>query len=59
MLIALLKKLAVPVPIIAVIGAKLIHFKRQRQEKRTAEAGHQPHDGPAPGPTKEPVEPAA
>jgi hypothetical protein len=59
MLIALLKKLAVPVPIIAIIGAKLIHFKRQRQEKRTAKTGHEAHDGPAPEPTKEPAEPAA
>jgi hypothetical protein len=33
MLIALLKKLAVPVPIIGVIGAWLIRFKRQRQGK--------------------------
>ena len=33
MLIALLKKLAVPVPIIGVIGAWLIRFKRQRQHK--------------------------
>jgi hypothetical protein len=31
MLIALLKKLVVPVPIIAVIGAWLIRFERQRQ----------------------------
>lgn len=36
MLIALLKKLAVPAPIIAVIGAALIRFKRQRQQKRPA-----------------------
>lgn len=36
MLIALLKRLAVPVPIIGLIGAKLIRFKRQRQQKRTA-----------------------
>lgn len=33
MLIALLKKLAVPVPIIGVIGAWLIRFKRQHQHK--------------------------
>jgi hypothetical protein len=58
-LIALLKKLAVPVPIIAIIGAKLIRFKRQRQDKRTAKAGHGPHHEPAPGPSKEPVEPPA
>ena len=38
MLIALLKKLAVPVPIIGAVGAALIRFKRQRQEKRTAKA---------------------
>jgi len=38
MLIALLKKLAVPVPIIGVLGAALIRFKRSRQEKRTAKA---------------------
>lgn len=38
MLIALLKKLAVPVPIIGILGAKLIHFKRKRQEERTAKA---------------------
>ena len=38
MLIALLKKLAVPVPIIGVVGAGLIRFERQRQEKRTAKA---------------------
>ncbi len=36
MLIALLKKLAVPVPIIGVAAATLIRFKRQRQEKRAA-----------------------
>ena len=36
MLIALLKKLVVPVPIIGLIGAKLIRFKRQRQEERAA-----------------------
>jgi hypothetical protein len=33
MIIALLKKLAVPVPIIGVIGAALIRFKRQRQDR--------------------------
>jgi hypothetical protein len=38
MLIALLKKLAVPVPIIGVVGGALIRFERQRQEKRTAKA---------------------
>jgi hypothetical protein len=59
MLIALLKKLAVPVPIIGVIGAALIRFKREHQGKRTANAGHEPHDGPTQGPTKEPAEPAA
>jgi hypothetical protein len=36
MLIALLKRLAVPVPIIGVAAAALIRFKRQRQEKRAA-----------------------
>jgi len=44
MLIALLKKLAVPVPIIGVAGAALIRFKRQRQEKRTAKQA--PGGGP-------------
>jgi hypothetical protein len=32
-LIALLKRLAVPVPIIGVAAAALIRFKRRRQEK--------------------------
>jgi hypothetical protein len=36
MLIALLKKLAVPVPIIGVAALWLIRFKRDRQEKRAA-----------------------
>jgi hypothetical protein len=34
MLIVLLKKLAVPIPIIGVGAMWLIRFKRQRQEKR-------------------------
>jgi hypothetical protein len=38
MLIALLKRLAVLVPIIGVVGAALIRFERQRQEKRTDKA---------------------
>jgi len=38
MLIALLKRLAVPVPIIGVAAAWLIRFKRQRQLKKAAEA---------------------
>ena len=38
MLIALLKRLAVPVPIIGLAAAALIRLKRQRQEK-AAEAG--------------------
>jgi hypothetical protein len=54
MLIALLKKLAVPVPIIGLVGVKLIHFKRQRQQKRTADRGHEPQAGPARAPTDEP-----
>jgi hypothetical protein len=36
MLIALLKRLAVPVPIIGLAAAALIRLKRQRQEKRAA-----------------------
>jgi len=36
MLIALLKKLAIPAPIIGLLGVKLIHFKRQRQETKAA-----------------------
>jgi hypothetical protein len=39
MLIALLKRLAVPVPIIGLAAATLIRFKRQRQEKKVAETG--------------------
>jgi hypothetical protein len=39
MLIALLKRLAVPVPIIGLAAAALIRFKRQRQEKRAVEEG--------------------
>jgi hypothetical protein len=35
-LIALLKRLAVPVPIIGVAAAWLIRFKRQRQQKKAA-----------------------
>jgi hypothetical protein len=34
MLIALLKRLAVPVPIIALLGAALLKLKRQHGEKR-------------------------
>jgi hypothetical protein len=59
MLIALLKKLAVPVPIIGVLGAWLIRFKRDRQAKRTAHGGDEPHAGPAQGPTNETGEPSA
>ena len=39
MLIALLKRLAVPVPIIGLAAAALIRLKRQRGEKREAMAG--------------------
>jgi hypothetical protein len=39
MLIALLKRLAVPVPIIGLAAAALIKLKRQRQEKKAAEKG--------------------
>jgi hypothetical protein len=38
MLIALLKRLAVPVPIIAVLGGALIKLKRKRQEKHGSQA---------------------
>jgi hypothetical protein len=38
MLIVLLKKLAVPVPIIGVVAAWLIRVKRKRQEKHAAKA---------------------
>jgi hypothetical protein len=38
MLIALLKRLAVPVPIIGVAAAWLVRFKRQRQLKKAAKA---------------------
>jgi hypothetical protein len=39
MLIALLKRLAVPVPIIGLAAAALIKLKRQRQEKKAGKAG--------------------
>jgi hypothetical protein len=39
MLIALLKRLAVPVPIIGLAAAALIRFKRQRKEKKAGKAG--------------------
>jgi hypothetical protein len=39
MLIALLKRLAVPVPIIGLAAAALIKLKRQHQEKKAAEKG--------------------
>jgi len=38
MLIALLKRLAVPVPIIGVAAVWLIRFKRQRQLKKAGKA---------------------
>jgi hypothetical protein len=42
MLIALLKKLAVPVPVIGVLGAALVRFKRQRQGKNGHGSGAPP-----------------
>ena len=39
MLIALLKRLAVPVPIIGLAAAALIRLKRQRQQKRADKTG--------------------
>jgi hypothetical protein len=39
MLIALLKRLAVPIPIIGLLAATLIRLKRQRQEKKAGKAG--------------------
>jgi hypothetical protein len=36
MLIILLKKLAVPIPIIGVAAAALIRFKRSRQERKAS-----------------------
>jgi hypothetical protein len=38
MLIALLKKLAVPVPIIGLVAMWLIRFKRGREERRAAKS---------------------
>jgi hypothetical protein len=38
MLIALLKRLAVPVPIVGLAAAALIRLKRQRQEKKARNA---------------------
>jgi hypothetical protein len=38
MLIVLLKKLAVPVPIIGVGAAALIRFKRSRQDRKASAA---------------------
>jgi hypothetical protein len=42
MLIALLKRLAVPGPIIGIAAASLIRFKRRRQEKHQSDG--QPAD---------------